>query len=150
MRVLMVCLGNICRSPLAEGVLQVRAAAAGLDWTVDSAATSGWHDGSPPDPRSIAAALRHGIDIRHQRARRVTAEDFSRFHLICAMDTRILAVLERMRPAGSAAEARLLMDFAPQSPIRVVADPYYEGDEAFDATMALIEEAVAGLIAARG
>lgn len=146
----MVCLGNICRSPMAEGVLHARAAEAGLGWSADSAGTSGWHDGSPPDPRSIAATGRLGIDIRHQRARRVTTEDFTRFDLLCAMDTRILAALERMRPPGTPAEVRLLMDFAPDAAERVVTDPYYEGDEAFDDCIALIEQAVAGLIAARG
>jgi protein-tyrosine phosphatase len=147
MRILMVCLGNICRSPLAQGVLSARAAAASLPVVADSAGTAGWHEGSPPDPRSIAAAARRGIDIGAQRARRVLGDDFDRFDLLCAMDTRVEASLRRLRPAGGGAGVTRLMDFAPRSAPRSVPDPYYEGDEAFDLALDLIEQGVAGLIA---
>lgn len=149
MRVLMVCLGNICRSPMAQGVMEARAAAAGLAVTVDSAGISGWHDGSPPDPRAVAAAARRGIDIAGQRARRVVPADYDRFALFCAMDRRILDSLRQRQPPGSAAQLALLMDFAPGSAGRSVPDPYYDGDEAFDAVLDLIEAAVDGLLARR-
>jgi protein-tyrosine phosphatase len=150
MRVLMVCLGNICRSPMAQAVLAARAAAAGLAVTADSAGILGWHDGSPPDPRSVAAAARRGLDIASQRARRVIAEDFARFDLLCAMDGRILDGLRQRRPPGSPARLGLLMDFAPGPAGRAVPDPYHEGDEAFDAVLDMIEAAVDGLLARLG
>lgn len=147
MKVLMVCLGNICRSPLAQGVLEARAAEARLPVQADSAGTAGWHEGSPPDPRSIAAAARRGIDIAAQRARRVHPEDFTQFDLICAMDTRIAETLRAMRPTGAMARVALLMDFARDSETRVVPDPYYEDDIAFEQVLDLIELGVAGLLA---
>jgi protein-tyrosine phosphatase len=147
MRVLMVCLGNICRSPLAQGVAEARAAAANLAVAVDSAGTAGWHQGSPPDPRAIAAAARRGLDIAAQRARRVAPDDFRRFDLLCAMDTRVKATLDAMRPADATARVTLLMDFAAGSTLRTVPDPYYEDDAAFDIVLDLIEQAVAGLLA---
>lgn len=147
MRVLMVCLGNICRSPLAQGVLETRAAAAGVALTVESAGTSGWHDGSPPDPRAIAAAARRGIDISRQTARRVVPGDFRRFDLMCAMDRRNLDTLHRLSPPGAAARLALLMDFSPADAGASVPDPYYEGDHAFDFVLDMIERAVDGLLA---
>ncbi|RME96279.1 MAG: low molecular weight phosphotyrosine protein phosphatase, partial [Bacteroidetes bacterium] len=84
MKILMVCLGNICRSPLAEGIMQQKIEAEGLDWTVDSAGTSAWHVGEQADPRSRATARRHGLNIDHQRARKFTPADFERFDLILA------------------------------------------------------------------
>jgi protein-tyrosine phosphatase len=147
MRVLMVCLGNICRSPMAQGVLEARAAAAGLQVTADSAGISGWHDGSPPDPRAVSAAARRGLEIAGQRARRVAAADYGRFDLFCAMDRRILDALRQRQPAGSGARLALLMDFAPGSEGRSVPDPYYDGNEAFDAVLDMIEAAVDGLLA---
>ena len=146
MRVLMVCLGNICRSPLAQGALEKHAAAAGLRVEADSAGTMGWHEGSPPDPRSIAAAARRGIDIAAQRARRVHAEDFRDFDLICAMDTKIARSLTAMRPDGATARVALLLDFAPDTGTRSVPDPYYEDDSAFEHALDLIERGVAGLL----
>lgn len=136
LRVLMVCLGNICRSPTAEAVLRHRLAAARLDGQVevDSAGTGGWHVGDPPDARSQRHALRRGYDLSALRARRVSEADFQRFDLILAMDEDNLADLERLRPAGGRAELRLLAD-------RPVPDPYAGGAAGFEAVLDLVEAA---------
>ena len=134
---LFVCTGNICRSPLAEGLLVALAAEAGLAHAVevDSAATHDYEVGDPPDPRAIAAAKRRGIDISGQRARQVTRADFAEFDLIVALDRGHRDILRRMAPKGSKARIRLLMEFAPgESPKRQldVPDPYYGEVEGFD------------------
>jgi protein-tyrosine phosphatase len=103
-RILYVCMGNICRSPTAEGVL--RAMAGNRDLMIDSAGTGGWHVGNPPDPRAVAEAQGRGIDISGLRARQVTADDFHNFDHILAMDDSNLAALERMRPEGSIPQLR--------------------------------------------
>ncbi|MCS6970057.1 MAG: low molecular weight protein-tyrosine-phosphatase [Planctomycetota bacterium] len=121
MRILMVCLGNICRSPMAEAVLR----ALRPDWTVDSAGTGHWHRGEPPDERALAELARHGLRTTH-RARQVTAEDYRRFDRLLAMDRQVLAELERRRPRDATARLEL---FDRQD----VPDPYYEGPEAFAA-----------------
>ena len=108
--ILFVCLGNICRSPLAEGAFRAEAERLGLDVEVDSAGTGGWHQGEPPDSRAIAAARRAGVDISGQRARKVTRADFDRFDHIFALDADNLADLEALRPAGSRAQLSLLLD----------------------------------------
>ncbi len=149
MRILMVCLGNICRSPTAEGVLRDIAAreAPDLDLEVDSAGTADYHIGSAPDPRSRRAALARGIDISGLRARVVSAEDFSRFDLLLAMDRENLRALEALRPAGSHAQLRLLLSYAPESGLRDVPDPYYGTDRDFEAVLDLTTAAARGLIA---
>src|SRR3954470_3499858 len=111
--ILFVCLGNICRSPLAEGAFRAEADRLGLDAEVDSAGTGGWHRGEPPDRRAIAVARRGGVDISVQRARQVTRADFDRFDHIVALDAENLADLERLRPAGSRASLSLLLDHVP-------------------------------------
>ncbi len=141
-RILYVCLGNICRSPTAEGVLRARAP---KDWVIDSAGTGGWHVGDPPDPRAVAEAARRGIDIRGLRARQVTAEDFHHFDHILAMDRSNLDALRRLRPADAQADLRLCLDDAPGLGTRDVPDPYYDGG--FARAYALIEAAADGLIA---
>jgi protein-tyrosine phosphatase len=148
--VLFVCLGNICRSPTAEGVFRAHAARAGLSarFEIDSAGTSAFHVGEPPDPRTQAAALRRGHDLSGQRARAVAAEDFGRFDLLVAMDQRNLAVLERARPAGSAARLGLLLDWAPQLGVRDVPDPYSGGEAGFERVLDLVEAASEGLLEA--
>ena len=142
--VLFVCLGNICRSPLAEAAFRIEAARLGLDVEVDSAGTGDWHVGRPPDPRTQAVARRNGLDISHLRARQVTAEDFDRFDLIVALDLDNLAALEAMRPAGSRAVLSLLLDHVPGREGEAVADPYHGDDAHFDASWA---DAAAGAAA---
>ena len=126
--VLFVCLGNICRSPLAEAALKAEAARIGLDVEVDSAGIGSWHAGEPPDPRARATAKRHGLDISDYRARKITRADFQRFDTIVALDHEVLAALKRMRPANSTAEVSLLLDHVNGREGEEVADPYY-GDE---------------------
>ncbi|MCW1428007.1 low molecular weight protein-tyrosine-phosphatase [Novosphingobium sp. JCM 18896] len=127
--VLFVCLGNICRSPLAEAAFREAAKKAGLDVTADSAGTGDWHVGTPPDRRAQAEALRHGIDISSYRARQVTPEDFRRFTHVLALDAKNLADLRRVAPADASAEVSLLLDLVPGMAGQSVADPYF-GDEA--------------------
>lgn len=136
LRVLMVCLGNICRSPTAEAVLRHKLAQTGLAERVelDSAGTGGWHIGEPPDGRAIRHAAQRGYDLSPLRGRRVSDEDFRRFDLILAMDEDNLAELERLRPEDGTAEVRLFAD-AP------VPDPYMGGPEGFVHVLDLIEAA---------
>ena len=134
--VLFVCLGNICRSPLAEAALREEAGRLGIEVHVDSAGTGDWHVGQPPDRRAIAVAKRNGVDISHLRARRVTSDDFWRFDHIVALDADNLANLKRMRPNDAKAQLSLLLDHVAGRRGQAVADPYY-GDEAhFDETWA--------------
>jgi len=144
-KVLFVCLGNICRSPLAEGALRIEAKRIGLDIELDSAGTGAWHAGQPPDGRAIAAAERNGVDISHLRARRVSRGDFERFDHIVALDEENLADLESMRPAGSRAQLSLLLDHVPGREGQAVADPYYGGDSHFDVTWRDVSDAARGL-----
>jgi protein-tyrosine phosphatase len=149
MKVLFVCLGNICRSPTAEGVLRSMAlrCAPDLALDIDSAGTGDYHVGSPPDPRSQRAAGKRGIDIGALRARQVVPEDFHRFDLILAMDRENLRNLARIQPAGSRARLRLFMEYAQDPPNLEVPDPYL-GDEAdFDAVLDLTDAAARGLLA---
>jgi protein-tyrosine phosphatase len=115
--VLFVCLGNICRSPLAEGVLRTVAEERGMGRSVliDSAGTGGWHAGSAPDPRSISIAARHGIDISGQKARKVSAADFERFDLILGMDRSNTGDLKALAPAGAQGRVHLFLEFAGES-----------------------------------
>ncbi len=141
-RILFVCLGNICRSPLAEGILRHRIEAAGLGQTiaVDSAGTAAWHAGKAPDPRSIAVAARHGIDISSLRARQVSRADFDRFDLVLAMDADNLAELRRIAPAGSRATVRRFLP-------RDVPDPYYGGEDGFAEVHAMLAAGCDALLA---
>lgn len=144
--ILFVCLGNICRSPLAEGVFRAEAERAGLDVEIDSAGTGDWHLGHAPDARAQAVAHRNGLDISHLRARLVTPEDFGRFDYLVAMDSSNLANLEAMRPDGARAQVVRLMDFAPQEGVSDVPDPYQGGPEGFEETHRLVAAGVRGLI----
>jgi protein-tyrosine phosphatase len=139
--ILFVCLGNICRSPLAEGAFRAEAERLGLEVEADSAGTGGWHQGEPPDRRAIAAAARGGVDISGQRARKVTRADFDRFDHIFALDAENLADLERLRPAGSRATLALLLDRVPGREGQAVADPFHGGERQFDATWRDVTEA---------
>ena len=149
MRILFVCLGNICRSPTAEAVLRALAAreAPELGIEVDSAGTAGYHVGEPPDPRTRAAAARRGYDLEPLRARVVEAADFERFDMILAMDAENLRVLRRRAPKAAHERLRLLLEFAPQAQHTEVPDPYYGGPNGFEHVLDLIEEAVRGLLA---
>jgi len=134
--VLFVCLGNICRSPLAEAAFRAEAERLGLVVEIDSAGTGDWHIGYPPDRRAAAVAARNGMDISHLRARQVWEGDFSRFDHIVALDAQNLADLERMRPSGAKARLSLLLDHVPGREGQPVADPYYGDDTHFDAAWA--------------
>lgn len=132
--VLFVCLGNICRSPLAEAAFRREADRIGLDVEIDSAGTGDWHVGRAPDPRAQAVARLNGIDIGHYRARQVTPEDFRRFTHIVALDTQNFADLEAMRPADGTAELALLLDHVEGRLGEAVADPYYGDESGFGLT----------------
>jgi protein-tyrosine phosphatase len=144
-RVLFVCLGNICRSPLAEAALKAEAERIGLEVEVESAGTGDWHLGHPPDPRAAAVAERNGIDLSGKRARQVTAEDFRRFDHIVALDLQNLRNLEAMRPSGAKAELSLLLDHVPGREGQPVADPYYGDDSHFDETWRDVTEGARAL-----
>ena len=124
--VLFVCLGNICRSPLAEAAFRAEAERLGLAVEVDSAGTGDWHRGEPPDHRAQAAARRNGVDIGGYRARQVKPEDFARFTHIVAMDADNLANLERLRPPDAQAELSLMLAHAGRAG-EPVEDPYFGG-----------------------
>jgi protein-tyrosine phosphatase len=149
-RVLFVCLGNICRSPTAEGVLRYLAAkeAPQLKLEIDSAGTADYHIGAPPDPRSQRAARRRGIEISDLKARQVAADDFARFDLILAMDRNNLRELQAMRPRASGASLKLFLDYAPEVGLRDVPDPYYGDAAAFEEVLDLTTAASRGLLAA--
>ncbi len=133
-RILLVCLGNICRSPLAEAALRAEAEKAGLDVEIDSAGTGDWHVGSPPDQRAQAVALARGIDISGYQGRQVSAEDFRRFTHIFALDPNNLRNLTPIRPADGTADLKLLMDMVPGREGTGVTDPYYGDDAGFEDT----------------
>jgi protein-tyrosine phosphatase len=148
-RVLMVCTGNICRSPTAEGVLRRKLAEAGLADRVDveSAGTVDYHAGSPPDHRAQQSALRRGYDLSRQRARQVRASDFENFDLLLAMDTDHMDRLVDSCPGPFVDRIKLLMDYSPSRPRGTsVPDPYYGAPAGFERVLDMIEEACGGLI----
>ncbi len=155
LRVLMVCMGNICRSPTAEGVLRHKLLAAGLAdlIAVDSAGTHAHHVGHPPDPRSVKCALARGYDLGPLQARKVHPQDFERFNLVLAMDWDNLALLEDACPPEPGLRRRIkrLTEFLPpDSPLagaQVVPDPYYGGPQGFAHVLDLIEASCDGLLA---
>lgn len=148
LRVLVVCMGNICRSPMAEGVLRQRLAARQLTLPVevDSAGTHGYHEGAPPDPRAQAAALRRGVDISKLRARQVEAVDFIRFDLVLVMDEDNRSVLLETAAEEYQEKIRLLLEFAPERTPRSVPDPYYGGSVGFERVLDMVEESMPGLL----
>ncbi|MBK6343873.1 MAG: low molecular weight phosphotyrosine protein phosphatase [Flavobacteriales bacterium] len=142
MRILLVCLGNICRSPMAEGVLRHLAQERGIAITTDSAGTGDYHVGEPPDRRAQAAMRKQGMAINDLRARQFTQADFDRFDLLLAMDAENLRNMRRLAPSPEhASKAMLIMDHAPHHPLREVPDPYYGGDEGFDEVFRMLKEA---------
>lgn len=146
--VLFVCLGNICRSPLAEAALSQVAERAGLDVEVDSAGTGSWHTGDPPDPRAQNIARAMGREIRHLRARQISRDDFHRFTHILALDHANLRAIQGMQPAESRAEIRLLLDFVPGREGQEVADPYYGPADGFAVTWADVTAGAEGIVQA--
>ena len=147
MRVLFVCLGNICRSPTAEGVFRQKLREVGLaqQVEVDSAGTGDWHIGKAPDPRTRQAARQRGYLLDDLRARQVQPGDFQQIDLILAMDADNLADLQRLRPAGAGAELDLFLRRY-QLELDDVPDPYYGGEQGFEQVLDLIEQASAGLL----
>lgn len=143
---LFVCLGNICRSPLAEAAFRAEAERVGLAALADSAGTGNWHAGEPPDPRAIAEASRHGIDIAVLRARQVQPDDFLRFDHVLALDAKNLGDLRRILPAHGTANLSLLLDHVPGMAGRSVADPYWGGPDDFAATWAEVTLAAKSLV----
>lgn len=148
MKILFVCLGNICRSPTAEIVFReiVAREAPNLSIEVDSAGTAGYHVGDPPDSRTRQAALRRGYDMSALRARVVEPQDFSRFDLILAMDRQNLETLQRRAPATAHERIRLFLEFAPDADTTEVPDPYYGGANGFEEVLDLVEAAARGLL----
>ncbi|HEX8124618.1 MAG TPA: low molecular weight protein-tyrosine-phosphatase [Allosphingosinicella sp.] len=144
-KVLFVCLGNICRSPLAEAAFRRESERLGLEVEVDSAGTGDWHIGFPPDPRAAAVAARNGIDISHLKARLVTADDFRRFDHVVALDSNNLRDLERLRPADGKARLSLLLDHVEGREGQAVADPYYGEESHFDTAWDDVTEGARGL-----
>lgn len=146
--VLFVCLGNICRSPTAEGIFRERAARAGMAdrIVVASAGTGDWHVGEPPDRRAIAQAAKRGYDLRKLRARQVCEDDFQRFGWILAMDRANLRELASMRPPDHDGHLGLFLDLAPGLGAREVPDPYYGGTDGFEHVLDLIEAASDSLL----
>ncbi len=146
--VLFVCMGNICRSPTAEGVFarKVQEAALTDRIRIDSAGTHAYHIGNPPDPRTRQVALRRGYDLSRLRARKVEPVDLERFDHVLAMDADNLAGLERLMTAGSRARVALFMDFAPSYGVSDVPDPYYGGESGFERVLDMVEIAAEGLL----
>ena len=145
----MVCMGNICRSPLAHGLFEVLIDKEGLSdrVLVDSAGTHAYHVGEQPDPRSQKTALRHGIDLSTQRARRVDQGDFEKFDYILAMDRDNFSILMNSAPAEHQHKIRLFLEYAPERSEEEVPDPYYGGPDGFDKVFEMVEAAVSGLMA---
>ncbi len=148
-KVLFVCLGNICRSPTAEGVFRKLVEEHGLAdrVTVGSAGTGGWHVGEPPDGRAVEAAGRRGVDLSGIRARQAKRGDFKRFDYVVAMDVENLRSLSLICPEGERHRLHLFLDFAPELGQRDVPDPFYGGGAGFEAVLDRVEEASRGLLA---
>ncbi len=143
--VLFVCLGNICRSPLAEAAFRAEAARLGMEVEVDSAGVGNWHIGAPPDRRAQAVARRHGVDISGYKARQVTRSDFQRFTHVIALDHENLSALERLRPADAAAELSLLLDYVKGREGEAVTDPWYGSAAGFETTWSEVSAGAKGL-----
>jgi protein-tyrosine phosphatase len=137
-RILFVCLGNICRSPAAEGVMRAKARERDISVYIESAGTGAWHVGNPPDARMIKAAARRGYDLSHQRARKVADSDFFEFDYLLAMDLSNHTDLLDLAPPNRECDIRLFLDFA-DCQERETPDPYYGGDQGFEHVLDLIE-----------
>lgn len=146
-KIAFICLGNICRSPLAEGLVRARAEEIGLELHLDSAGTGAWHIGQAPDPRAVAVAVRHGIDISGLRARQVQPGDFQRFDLLLCADRRNLEMLTRLRSDQGQARIALLLDWAGLEEGGEVPDPYLGDDSQFEAVFDLLSRAADAVVA---
>lgn len=146
--ILFVCMGNICRSPTAEGVFRKVVSEAALDTRihVDSAGTHAYHINQPPDQRAQLAAERRGIRLDNIRARRVTVDDFEHFEYILAMDEDNLLILRESAPEGHGSRISLFLEFSESAPVLEVPDPYYGGSSGFERVLDLVEEASRGLL----
>lgn len=145
MKILMVCLGNICRSPLAEGILKHKIAAHELDWQVDSAGTGGWHVGELPDSRSIAEARKNGIDITDQRSQKITATDLDEYDLILAMDASNYQDIKRLATTDEQRrKVKMIMNFANPDRNESVPDPYY--NDGFPRVYRMLDEACEAIV----
>jgi protein-tyrosine phosphatase len=145
MKILMVCLGNICRSPLAHGLLQNKIDTLGLDWEVDSAGTGGWHAGEMPDRRAIEAAKKHGIDITNQKARQIKVSDFEQFDLILTMDAQNYRDVNSLVTLPEhKSKVKMIMNYVSFRKNIQVPDPYY--DNRFDLVYNMLDEAIDALI----
>lgn len=145
MKILMVCLGNICRSPLAHGILQDMVTKRGLDWEIDSAGTNGFHDGELPDSRSVAVARDHGIDITYQRSRQITSADLDYYDRIYVMDaSNYQNVLRLMTTDEQRTKLEMLLNMSHPNENRVVPDPYYHGG--FESVYQMITEACEAIV----
>lgn len=145
-KILFVCLGNICRSPLAEAAFRHAAAEAGLEVKVDSAGTADYHVGQPPDPRSVDEARRRGIDITHYRGRQLSEGDFHEFDYILGMDASNMANIARVDPGNGKARVAMLLDLVPGKEGREVGDPYYGGAEGFSITWSEVSAGANALV----
>jgi len=147
-RILFVCMGNICRSPTAQGVFQRLLEQTGLanEIKIDSAGTHAYHVGNPPDPRAQSVAMRRGIDLSTIRARRVARDDFEMYDFILAMDQENLSALRTICPPEHSHKLRLFLDFAPELKVGDVPDPYYGGATGFEQVLDLVEIASEGLL----
>ena len=141
----MVCLGNICRSPLAEGILKNKLQQEGLDWEVDSAGTGGWHNGEHPDPRSIATAQKHDIDISNQISRKVRSIDYENFDLIYAMDIQNYRDLLLLADDMERNKIKLILNEVEPGANKSVPDPYWD-DDGFEKVYQMLERACTAII----
>jgi protein-tyrosine phosphatase len=146
--ILFVCLGNICRSPIAEGLFRhiARQAGAADRFIIDSAGLGSWHVGHPPDERAQAALAARGIEISDLRARQITGDDFERFDLILAMDRSNRQGLLKIAPKDKQHKVRLFMEYAPHLGVREIPDPFFGGREGFDYVCQLVDAACRGLL----
>ena len=141
MKILMVCLGNICRSPLAEGILKDKLRERGLNWAVDSAGTGFWHIGEPPDPRSVSTARKYGLDISRQRARQLQSQDLEAFDLVLAMDRSNYDDILRLANTGQQkSKVEMILNYVDPGSNRNVPDPYWD-DDGFDKVFHMLDEA---------
>jgi protein-tyrosine phosphatase len=147
-KILFVCMGNICRSPTAQGVFEQILENEGLTERVqvDSAGTHAYHVGEAPDDRAMQSAMRRGIDISHQRARKVRRQDFEEFHYLIAMDEDNRYHLEQICPSSHRHKISLFLEHAPEEDVREVPDPYFGGHDGFERVLDLVEAAGRGLL----